>query len=367
MLNDSVLNCQGPEGPLDETLGALESINCSQTGEMTFINYWAPKCVLVRDNFGELIGCRDFQHLAGCSDFSCPMNFVKCPESFCIPLSYVGDGKQDCDYGEDEGEHVIMNINNFFICDFRSKQRVSLSAICDGKKDCALGQDELECGIHCSPGFICLPGAIMVYNIREILTPQLLSFTDTQTRYLDLSTVRVPEFFHIYPRGRLHYLFYLKLSRCDINTVSINFRKYASLSKNYNSKTDQRSRYLNFEGTKISDISQDVFSNVKALRELLSPTYKLCCPVVLDTHIQSLYTCHFSDDSIHSCDDLIEEAGLRALLWIVCSATLMEAQPRMFDSCENDGGRSGDNMGMWSCGRVTAFDAVRPGLGHLFQ
>ncbi|GFN79141.1 relaxin receptor-like protein [Plakobranchus ocellatus] len=423
MLNDSVLDCQGPEGHLDETLGALESMNCSQTGEMTFINNWAPKCVLVRDNFGELIGCRDFQHLAGCSDFSCPRNFVKCPESFCIPLSYVGDGKQDCDYGEDEGEHPIMNINNFFLCDFRSKQRVPISAICDGKKDCALGQDELECEIHCSPGFICLPGAIMAYNISEILTPQLLSFMDTQTRYLDLSMVSIPDFFHMYPRGRLHYLLTLNLSKCEISTISIN--KSATSSKNYNSLYSeqlgykdfsmiqnvdlshnqlteiqgrshfnkmhhlrtldlshnfqlryisqesfiglkhleildlsftrisflgkrtfevlinllklslkgtgltainfvlpQNVTYLNFEGTEISDISQDVFSNVKSLRELLSPTFKLCCPVVLGAHIQS-HTCHFSGDSIHSCDDLIEEPGLRVLLWIVCSATLV--------------------------------------------
>ncbi|GFN98901.1 relaxin receptor-like protein [Plakobranchus ocellatus] len=423
MLNDSVVDCQGPEGHLDETLGALESMNCSQTGEMTFKNNWAPKCVLVRDNFGELIGCRDFQHLADCSNFSCPINFVKCPESFCIPLSYVGDGKQDCDYGEDEEERSMLSIKNFFLCNFGSEQRVPLSAICDGKKDCALGQDELECGIQCSPGFICLPGAIMAYNISEILTPQLLSFMDTQTRYLDLSTVSIPEFFHIYPRGRLHYILTLNLSKCDISTISIN--KSATSSKNYNSLYNERLgykdfsmiqnvdlshnglteiqgrshfnkmhhlrtldlshnfqlryisqdsfiglknleildlsftrisflgkrtfevlinlrnlslkstgltainfvfpqsvRYLNFEGTKVSDISQDAFSNVRSLRELLSPTYKLCCPVVLGAHIQS-HACHFSGDFIHSCDDLIEEPGLRTLLWIGCCATLV--------------------------------------------
>ncbi|GFO42342.1 G-protein coupled receptor grl101-like [Plakobranchus ocellatus] len=296
MLNDSIADCIGPEGPLDETLGALESMNCSKTGELTFQNDWAPKCVLVRDNFGELIGCRDFQHLEGCSNFFCPKNFVKCPESFCIPLSYVGDGNLDCDDGEDEGKHPKLIVTNSFECNFRSEQRVPISAICDGKKDCALGEDELGCGIHCSSGFICLPGAIKAYNVSEILTPQLLSFIDNETRYLDLSTVSIPEFFHIYPRGTgliaIHFIF------------------------------PPNVRYLNFEGTQVSDISQDAFTNVRSLSKLLSPTYKLCCPAVLGAHIQS-HTCHFSGDSMHSCDDLIEEPSLRVLLWIVCSATLV--------------------------------------------
>ncbi|GFN74822.1 relaxin receptor-like protein [Plakobranchus ocellatus] len=423
MLNDSVIDCKGPEGPLDETLGALESMNCTQTGAITLINNWAPKCVLVRDNFGEVIGCRDYQHLAGCLGFACPKNFVKCPKSFCIPLSYVNDGKQDCDDGEDEGKFLEINVTNLFKCNVWSSQCVPLSAICDGKTDCALGEDELECGIHCSPGFICLSAAVKAVRISEIFTPEQLSFIDGNTRYLDLSTVSIPNFFHIYPRGRLHYLLTLNLSRCDMITVTY----YKSTSPSKSGKTSygeqtmykdfsviqnidlshnqfkeigrhsfldmthhlrilnlshnfqlshisqesftglttlevldlsftgitflrkrtfeflinlsklslkgtgltainfifpQNIQYLNFEDAKVSDISENAFSKVRSLRQLLSPNYKLCCPAVLGAHIQS-HTCHFSESSKHSCNDLIEEPGLRVLLWLVCSATLI--------------------------------------------
>ena len=115
MLNDSVLNCKGPEGPLDEVLGALESINCSREGERTFRNIWAPKCILARDNFGGVIGCRDYMHLSDCRNFSCPEGYVKCPDSFCIPLSYVQDGKEDCDEGEDEGKGPLLNLPSYFL------------------------------------------------------------------------------------------------------------------------------------------------------------------------------------------------------------------------------------------------------------
>ena len=51
MLNDGVLDCKGPEGPLDETLGSLESFDCPINVTIGYANILAPRCVLFYDNF----------------------------------------------------------------------------------------------------------------------------------------------------------------------------------------------------------------------------------------------------------------------------------------------------------------------------
>ena len=46
MLNNSIVDCVGPEGPLDETLGALETFKSRARHEhISFVDKWAPKCV----------------------------------------------------------------------------------------------------------------------------------------------------------------------------------------------------------------------------------------------------------------------------------------------------------------------------------
>ena len=221
MLNDSVVDCTGPEGPLDETLGALEPFTCtSQDSSSTYLDKWAPKCVLARDLHGQIIGCRDFQHLSNCEHFTCPTGYVKCPNSFCIPLVNVKDGKEECDEGEDEGTNPLPDLVNFFQCNPWKPQAVPLSSVCDGRRDCPLGEDELDCGHHCPRGLLCLAGAVSAVRYDKKKPLRNLSFINPDTRYLDLSGVSgIYDFFNIYPTHRLRYLRALILSKCKIQTV----------------------------------------------------------------------------------------------------------------------------------------------------
>ena len=218
MLNNSVVDCTGPEGPLDETLGALEPFNCT-TKVANSLYKWAPKCVLARDLFGQIIGCRDFQHLSECENFTCPEGYVKCPNSFCIPLVNVRDGKEECDEGEDEGMDPLPDLKNYFQCGLWKHPAVPLSAVCDGRRDCPYGEDELDCGHHCPTGFICLAGAVSVFGYNKTHPLRNLSFIQPDTRYLDLSGVKVHDFFTIYPRHHLGHLRSLILRGCQIRTV----------------------------------------------------------------------------------------------------------------------------------------------------
>ena len=238
MLNDSVVDCTGPEGPLDETLGSLEPFICTAMDNTTnHFNQWAPKCVLARDLFGQIIGCRDFQHLSHCESYKCPKGYVKCPDSFCIPLVNVKDGKEECDEGEDEGAEPLPNLVNSFRCDPWKLQAVPLSAVCDGRRDCPYGEDELDCGHHCPSGFICLAGALSAVTYNKTRPLRHLSFIHPDTRYLDLSgVVGVHDFFNIFPKHHLRYLLSLSLSGCQIRSLDrkISDGRHSSRKKNKN-------------------------------------------------------------------------------------------------------------------------------------
>lgn len=46
----------------------------------------------------------DYILLLHTEHFKCPANTVKCPNSFCIPLKFVCDGKMQCPDGQDEAD-----------------------------------------------------------------------------------------------------------------------------------------------------------------------------------------------------------------------------------------------------------------------
>ncbi|XP_060586516.1 uncharacterized protein LOC132742201 [Ruditapes philippinarum] len=59
-------------------------------------------CIYDEDATGYIIGCRSGMHLQNCDDFDCPRNTVKCPNSYCISLRFVCDGRFQCPGGQDE-------------------------------------------------------------------------------------------------------------------------------------------------------------------------------------------------------------------------------------------------------------------------
>ena len=259
MLNDSVVDCTGPEGPLDETLGALEPFTCTpQDSNSTYLEKWAPKCVLARDLFGQIIGCRDFQHLSNCESFTCPTGYVKCPNSFCIPLVNVKDGKEECEKGEDEETNPLPDLENYFQCNPWIPQAVPLSAVCDGKRDCPHGEDELDCGHHCPTGFLCLAGAVSAVRYDKKKPLRNLSFINPDTRYLNLSgVVGIHDFFHTYPKHHMWYLRSLVLSRCQIQSLTRSSRTVERSTREHSSSCTSDTHSNDFRMVKTVDLSHN--------------------------------------------------------------------------------------------------------------
>ncbi|XP_055861285.1 G-protein coupled receptor GRL101-like [Biomphalaria glabrata] len=276
MLHDGVLDCRGPEGPLDETLGALASTVCYQK-EYPSLNYsnWAPKCVYIKDDFEELIGCRNMKHLEDCQNFECPEGYVKCPEAYCIPLHYVNNNKYDCPNGEDESTSIALECPGYFMCDNNQRQKMCLHPdfVCDGKEHCPEGEDEINCNVQCLTGLLCVSGAVVVIDPSAEVD---LNLIDVRTRYIDISGTNAPNVFSVQPAHSFNNLIEARFARCNI--VSLNFSSLFSvlykldLSGNYIESIENQSvlthmpvlRYLNLSrNTLLSVIQANAFNNNK--------------------------------------------------------------------------------------------------------
>ncbi|BFZ07664.1 hypothetical protein BsWGS_10703 [Bradybaena similaris] len=247
-LNDSVPHCTGPEGPLDETIGKLESANTSTCKSKTGQLIWAPKCHYIKDRYGGSIGCRDMSHLRDCEQFECGHGYVKCLDSYCIPLHYLRDGRTDCPSGEDENLFYIgLCVGNFACWD--SQICLHPDLVCNGHPDCPQEDDELDCHSNCPQGFRCVAGTVTVsdYNRSVPFDINELSEIDNRTRYMDLTGIKLNEFDTLVAVKEEVFLNLqvLILSKCNISDL-------------YLPTTDRNTRNVSQSMIKHLDISYNV-------------------------------------------------------------------------------------------------------------
>ena len=111
--------------------------------------YASSMCVLTYDHYGVMEGCTNGWHLQNCSESQC-IDYFKCNNSYCISISYICDGKNDCPDREDE---IACEM---FVCPglYRCKATticISQSSVCDGTSDCPDKDDEDNCYTYLCP------------------------------------------------------------------------------------------------------------------------------------------------------------------------------------------------------------------------
>jgi Leucine-rich repeat (LRR) protein len=77
---------------------------------------------------------------------------------------------------------------------------------------------------------------------------------------------------------------------------------------------------INFEGNKVIKFGEFMFNGVKSLRELHTPAFKFCC---IRPYYVSEEDCKPSKNEFSSCEDLMRNCVLQAVLWIVGVASLL--------------------------------------------
>ena len=188
LVNDLVADC-GPKGE-DEVVLSKRHIN--DTNYQCHLKYQIPCrkghvrcynvseiCTFKLNEISVLHPCRTGEHLQNCVQFECNMMF-KCPYYYCIPWSYVCDGKWDCPGGIDELQncHEGRMCKNMFKCRL-SHICIHLGDICNGHFDCPQRDDENMCSLNgqtCPSDCQCLTFVLRCFNIT--------SFRINSERYL---------------------------------------------------------------------------------------------------------------------------------------------------------------------------------------
>ena len=126
--------------------------------------------------------------------FSCDIMF-KCLDSYCIPWSYVCDGKWDCPKGEDELYISVCTRGlacvNMYHCRKTKHICLHLGNICDGHIDCPFGDDELLCElkiIECPSFCMCLLYAIGCRSLGDGKVEEIYQFPYLSVQFLNFKT-----------------------------------------------------------------------------------------------------------------------------------------------------------------------------------
>ena len=171
-------------------------------------------CVYDHDDLDHIAHCRDGSHLLNCRYINC-INTFKCPQSYCIPLRKICDGKRDCYGNEDE-----IDCNNN-VCPGYLKCRefelcIHPTDICDGYSHCPHGDDEELCDIlGCPSGCTCLARSVVCRNKRSSYIP-VLSFKDITYLSWGSNHTHFPTFANL---SSLFRLVILDLSRSVIINI----------------------------------------------------------------------------------------------------------------------------------------------------
>ena len=106
-------------------------------------------CILLYDHYGLIRGCANGWHLQNCSASHC-IGYYKCTDSYCIPVSYICDGKNDCPNREDEITCEKYICPGLYRCK-ATTLCISQINVCDNKFDCPGNDDEDYCYRHLCP------------------------------------------------------------------------------------------------------------------------------------------------------------------------------------------------------------------------
>nr|XP_006821766.1 PREDICTED: uncharacterized protein LOC102805134 [Saccoglossus kowalevskii] len=165
---DGMIDCQGTVGE-DEDQGCEISL-CNNITDLRCANqHCTDRKHLCINDYNDIksrdyqVGCRDVTHLRYCDAFSCPLNTLKCPNSYCIPLRLRCNGVADCPRGEDELDCDSFTCPGAYKC-FDVDYCVPLLQRCDGIQQCKYGDDEQFCDITCPDECEC-QGFVVICHI----------------------------------------------------------------------------------------------------------------------------------------------------------------------------------------------------------
>ena len=245
-------------------------IKCLPGFEQCYYKYQACQYIVDRIS-GFLSICFNGKHLENCQAVQCQKS-IKCPNSYCIPYSYVCDGKWDCWNGADERNCATRTCTTLYKCS-HSSICISLDLICDKLLNCPYGDDENICHF-CVQSCTCVALAIIckhtsISGAEKINFVSYLSITIlfsvvptplnfTQALRLILSHNQFREFWEIVQSGNYSTLILMAVTFNDIKEI---------LPSPRNIQLDSLT-HLNLSNNRISSLYNFAFASLHSLKHL---------------------------------------------------------------------------------------------------
>ena len=160
--------------------GVVLDFKC-QSGQIIDQKY---RCIYEFDQLGYQMGCRDVSHLRDCETYQCPVDYVKCTDSYCIPPRYICNGKWDCVGGSDEVGCARYQCPGQYKC-ANDSSCVLLHQLCDSIRHCPLGDDEWFCNLTCPDNCTCIGLFVDCRNANLERLP--IELIPKETRKLELT------------------------------------------------------------------------------------------------------------------------------------------------------------------------------------
>ena len=263
LLDDLIPHCE--ENYLDESLLKIivknkTYIPCPMKGQLP-CKTGHPKCYNISeiciyrlDKHNNLYPCKTGAHIQKCDIFECHQHF-KCLKYYCIPWSYICDGKWDCPDGYDETHGHVCGKERICVNQFKCKNSevcIHIHDICNDFLDCPLHDDEVLCPLKdviCPKSCECLNYALMCNEITtDFLSLQYLPHVAYHLVAVSLVSLSFLE--------QKKHVMVLNVSRnyievvCNSNTFSKHIQK------------------VDFSWNLIQNISKKCFENLANLHEI---------------------------------------------------------------------------------------------------
>ena len=383
LLNDLFSDCK-PESEDEPILLSLKTTNLTfhcepwkipcMEGHIVCFNF-TDICLYKLNEENNIVPCRMGGHLENCAKFECNKMF-KCPDSYCVPWSYVCDGKWDCPFGEDELNNTVCGgetaCEKMYRCRNQQHRCISIGNVCDNEVDCPYRDDESFCElklIQCPEPCNCLIFAItcfqLSYNMSlldhsntylavSIFDSKLISLRIFEHRFQSIKFIKMPNnsIILLCPVQFLMNLVLLDISDNFIDEIKqkcfslSNLLKCINLSKNqivslstYAFQNLYHLRFLNLSSNPLTNLPSKCFSSVTDLKVLnlknvkfmsVEPNSFMSTYVKIIINKDYKISCISPDNSICtsyppwfvSCSDTLPGVVIKAIFMIISIFTI---------------------------------------------
>ena len=347
--------------PMQQAVGGSPGLVQCGDDYSAFINI-SSICILLYDHYGLIMGCANGWHLQDCSASLCN-GYYKCTDSYCIPVSYICDGKNDCANREDEIACEKYVCPGLYRCK-GTTLCISQSTVCDSEFDCPGNDDEDYCYRHLCPGdcicnnyyIHCVDRALL--NIPSVMTSQIYIifksnnlqlenitlYTHYNLKVLDISFNNISvlpsncflslqslvelnisnnNLRHLEPFNNTHlisidishnYVRHLSerlfSNTPNIKRIDISNNRIETIGEHISSYIHLRLLNVRWNPISVDSIDINAFQLVHNIEMLYTDDHHICC------YVPHYGSCLAPTQAWVSCERLIDNAFLRSLFWI---------------------------------------------------